>query len=1005
MRLTTVIADIKSRLFAVCMAALAAICTAMFFCGDKAYAATGERDLLGEGTNYTSILYNSQNGLPTSEANAIAQSSDGFIWIGMYSGLIRYDGTNFYRFDASTGISSVLCLYVDSKDRVWIGTNENGVACYDHGDINVYGRLEGMKSYSIRAITEDDAGNILIATTQGMAYIDPGLEFHIIDDPHLNNEYISEIHKDDDGIIYGLTLDGDVFKINDLATEVFYSHERINGYSISSICPVPGQSGVLYMGTQNSEFLIVRLSDSVSVERKYDIAPIKTVAAIFESDGITWIAASNGIGYIDSGKVYHTLTDIPLNNSIECVIKDHEGNMWFTSTRQGVMKMVNDCFTDISSMAGLGTMVVNSTCVRGDLLYIATDEGLKIVSLKDYSIRENELTKLLDGVRIRCIKGDSKNNLWLCTHGRNGLVCYGIDGKITLYNEAAGLEADRVRACIERKDGSIAVATSNGLYLINKGKVTGHYGQEDGINNLEILSVAEGPDERLYIGSDGAGIFVIDGAGVTHLGHEDGLTSDVVMRIKWDDERQMFWMITSNSIQYMKDGRIFHVSNFPYSNNFDICFDIRGRAWILSSNGIYVAKVDDLVANRKVEYRFYDTQSGLQYITTANSRNYMDEAGRLYISGSTGVCMVDINMESDTNNTVKLAIPSVIVDGEVIPLKGKDTVTLAPNSKRLNINAYAITYKLNNLRISYHLSGFDQGAIQTTKQDMETISYTNLDGGRYVFYLNVINEETGQIDKSASITIIKEAAIYERAWFWALVMIVTILLVGFIIWKHFQKKNRILLEKQEEDEKFINQIIHTFAKCIDTRDRQNRGHSFRVAYYTRLLAEKLKEKRGYTREQINEFYNIALLHDIGKLSIPDAILNKNSKLDDNEYMVMKSHAAIGADILKDVNIVKGLSTGAGCHHERIDGKGYPNGLKGDEIPEVARIIAVADTFDAMYSTRPYRKQLDINVVLEEIKRIRGTQLEEDVVDALLELCEEGVIEWNKVNEELFGKKP
>ena len=118
---------------------------------------------------------------------------------------------------------------------------------------------------------------------------------------------------------------------------------------------------------------------------------------------------------------------------------------------------------------------------------------------------------------------------------------------------------------------------------------------------------------------------------------------------------------------------------------------------------------------------------------------------------------------------------------------------------------------------------------------------------------------------------------------------------------------------------------------------------------------------------------------------------------------MKSHAAEGENLLKDVTIVKDLAVGAGSHHERIDGRGYPRGLKGDEIPEVARIIAVADTFDAMYSTRPYRKQLDINLVLEEIKRIKGTQLEEDVVDALLELCEEGVIEWNKVNEELFGK--
>ena len=146
---------------------LLAIVLSLSVSGSYSYAKTVDRNLLGEGTDYTSILYNSNNGLPTSEANAIAQSNDGFIWIGMYSGLIRYDGSEFYRFDSSTGISSVLCMYVDSEDRVWIGTNENGVACYDHGEIKVYGRIDGMKSFSIRSITEDTSGNIMIATTQG----------------------------------------------------------------------------------------------------------------------------------------------------------------------------------------------------------------------------------------------------------------------------------------------------------------------------------------------------------------------------------------------------------------------------------------------------------------------------------------------------------------------------------------------------------------------------------------------------------------------------------------------------------------------------------------------------------------------------------------------------------------------------------------------------------------------------------------------------------------------
>ena len=172
------------------------------------------------------------------------------------------------------------------------------------------------------------------------------------------------------------------------------------------------------------------------------------------------------------------------------------------------------------------------------------------------------------------------------------------------------------------------------------------------------------------------------------------------------------------------------------------------------------------------------------------------------------------------------------------------------------------------------------------------------------------------------------------------------------------------------------------------KDNYTRGHSFRVSKYTGLLAERM----GYDPEQVHEMRNIALLHDIGKISIPDEILNKQSGLTDEEYAIMKSHASNGYDVLKYVTIMPNLADGAGYHHERLDGKGYPYGKKGDEIPMVAQIIAVADTFDAMYSTRPYRKKMPLMDVVTEIERVAGTQLNSDVVKCLVELANEGLLE-------------
>ena len=953
------------------------------------------RNLLGDDTDYTAILYDSDNGLPTSEANAIVQSPDGFIWLGGYSGLIRYDGSNFHRFDSTTGISSVFSLYVDSKERVWIGTNENGIAYYDHGNLNVYGKVESMKSYSVRAITEDDEGNILIATTQGLNVVGhDDLKVHVVDDPQVNTEYITRLVKCDDGNVYGLTLDGAIFVAKNRSITAFYSPEKFGDSPVNTIYPDPVNPGIIYMGTTESELLKVDANNSMKIIDRYNVDPQKNISAIYKVNNILWISSTNGIGYIDENKKYHKMDDIPLNNSVGNIMSDHEGNMWFTSTRQGVLKLVPDRFTDISKLAGLDTMVVNSTCVKDDDLYLATDDGLVIINNNTYDLVTNEITKYLEGVRIRCIKKDSNDNLWFCTHGETGLVCLKNNGKIISLNQSSGLDAEKTRSCIECSDGSIAVTTGNGMFVIKNDKVIAHYGQDEGINNTEILTVCEGPDGKLYLGSDGEGIYVIDGNKVSRLSFNDGLTSGVVMQIKWDDNNKLFWIITSNSIEYMKDGKLTAVSQFPYSNNLDIYFDNHGGAWVLSSNGVYVTKSKQLIDNNNIEYSFYNTKSGLPYITTGNSRSYLDENGMLYISGTTGVCVVNINSDENNTASVKLAVPTVEIDDREIPVVTGEPVLLPAGSKRLTINAFAMTYGLNNPRISYYLDGFDKEPITTTKQDLQPIIYTNLDGGKYVFHLNVINDETGKVEKTVAVAINKENSAYESFWFWLILMGIIIAIISSAIWNHFKRRNEALIEKQKEDQQFINEIMHTFAKCIDMRDSQNRGHSFRVAYYTRMLAQKLAEKRGYTEDEINEFYNIALLHDIGKLSIPDSILNKPARLNDEEFVIMKSHAANGRKILSNVHIVKNLAVGAGCHHERMDGKGYPNGLAGEEIPEVARIIAVADTFDAMYSTRPYRKQMLLTDVLSEIKRIRGTQLEEDVVDALFALADE-----NKLNKE------
>lgn len=218
-------------------------------------------------------------------------------------------------------------------------------------------------------------------------------------------------------------------------------------------------------------------------------------------------------------------------------------------------------------------------------------------------------------------------------------------------------------------------------------------------------------------------------------------------------------------------------------------------------------------------------------------------------------------------------------------------------------------------------------------------------------------------------------------------MFVTIAAVVSIILIYIQneKIRSVQMRHQKELEDFNRSIIQAFANCIDGKDDYTNGHSFRVADYARMLAEKL----GESPENVQKIYDIALLHDIGKISIPDAILNKPGKLTTAEFDIMKSHAQKGYDILKNVKTQEDIAIGARHHHERFDGTGYPSGLAAFEIPWVARIITVADAFDAMSSNRPYRRRLPMTAIIEEMKRCSGTQFDPAVTRALLELYSEG----------------
>lgn len=238
----------------------------------------------------------------------------------------------------------------------------------------------------------------------------------------------------------------------------------------------------------------------------------------------------------------------------------------------------------------------------------------------------------------------------------------------------------------------------------------------------------------------------------------------------------------------------------------------------------------------------------------------------------------------------------------------------------------------------------------------------------------------------------RDYALFYPAAYWSFCLL---MITADLFYKHYRIQ-------QEQSEKEMEREVHAtigearqlmvssvaaISQMIDEKDRYTSEHSYRVAEYARLIGAHM----GFADEELDILYRSALLHDIGKIAVPDAILNKPTRLTDEEFDIMKQHTDWGRKILEGLEFLPQADFGASYHHERFDGKGYPAGLKGGQLPEMVWIISVADALDAMGSDRCYRGHCDRDYIIGEFRKGSGTQFEPAAVQALVELLESGEI--------------
>lgn len=231
----------------------------------------------------------------------------------------------------------------------------------------------------------------------------------------------------------------------------------------------------------------------------------------------------------------------------------------------------------------------------------------------------------------------------------------------------------------------------------------------------------------------------------------------------------------------------------------------------------------------------------------------------------------------------------------------------------------------------------------------------------------------------------RETKLWEHPLFWILLLYLVVVLLADLVSVITYFRLRKYKQREIQDQHIINQSLQTFANIIDAKDEYTKGHSLRVSLYSREIARRM----GMSADDVQNVYYIALLHDIGKIGITDNILTKPGALTADERNVIKQHVTIGGEILKDFSSISNIVDGALYHHERFDGSGYAAGLKGVDIPLVARIICVADSFDAMSSARCYRKAMSMDYIEKELKENAGKQFDPAIVEYMLEMMRDG----------------
>ena len=969
--------------------------------------------------------------LEVSGAEAICQTENGYVWIAQYSGLTRYDSKEFvtyksFEYDGQEySVINVRALAAEG-DTLYIGTSEH---IYVYKDYHFEPLL--MDPGVVTGIVLDEGKDLLYISTQdngGIIYdIAKGTKTTI---PGSEGKYVRDIALDlERDNCYYQVAEG-VYDKN--GNEVFLNSRLLETYSYGTTLFMAEDSGIVHRYDMKNGKMLDDFTIPDQVNRMLYSEEDQLLFVACEKDGIYCVDFSTGEPTVALAG------DLESKSQLVDLMIDYEGNLWVASHyigASGVSIITRNALSELlyddpiwQSLNEPPAFDRNVYAVEryGDILYIVAARIYRYDLKQNMILPDNAIMQRIDAYAAAKTQegraqGDSnfeftyapkdveifRDKIYFAVSGI-GLVEYDPSSEaVKIYDQNyiidhhgklvgdPALETTNTVRSLRSFDDYLALGYTRGLMRFD--------GVEFSVMNLgtNVLYINKTKDGQLLYDRT-QGLFVVDDdfSGVEEIPTEKGVTGNRLKFLVDGDliyytlNSRLFRLDTVNgngiseeiTIPYIK-GSIVELAKIRFGDKDG---EPEYKYVIGSQTQLYIA--DSLDGDRLTDYDSFDATNGLHPII-ANTSGYYDESEqKYYLQSTNGVFVYDFNKTRDIPAPAKIVVSSVDLDGEHFY---GNTISIGKDVYRVAFNLSILGFRPNNgYTIYYKLDGIDED-YTVAADDNRSAYYTNLAGGSYDFHVYV-TDEYGQSSNEIRVHLEKEKKVNEQWWFWAALAIIAVAAVVLIASAYVHHKTKQSLKRQLEYKNITVESIQAIARTIDAKDEYTNGHSIRVGAYSKIIAENL----GMSSDEVDNIYYIALLHDIGKIAIPDSILNKPGRLTDEEFAVMKSHTTEGMKILTkietnasehgtmDDNYLKESIEMAHFHHEKWNGTGYPTGIRGEAIPLSARIMAVADVFDALVAERVYKKPFSYEKAMAIITEGAGQHFDPTIVEAFCHISEE-----------------